>query len=216
MSKFRQDMALTLDKAAPVAGLAGPLVKIATIVIVALHNPAYSPIVLSTSKLELMSIGWLSRLGSIILSLCLIVFFIGLSADVLKGRRLSLYITLLLPLLWILSAIFPDNPVGALHSIHGMIHGVAGLGIVMCFTAICFLLARAFRSNQRWPGFYNYSIAAGFIEIVVLIVRIFLPYNLNWFGLYELVVLGNGAVWFEAVALRYLLINRKKYSVGVS
>jgi hypothetical protein len=175
LSKFKQDMALTLYKDAPVAGLAGPLVKITTIVIVALHNPDYSPIGLSTSKLELMPLGWISRLGSIILSLCLIICFLGLSVDVLKGRRLSLYIMLILPLLWILSAIFPDDPVGALHSIHGMIHGIAGLGIVVSFTAICFLLARAFRSDQRWSGFYTYSVAVGSIEIVVLIVRIFLP-----------------------------------------
>jgi Protein of unknown function (DUF998) len=210
--KPREVMASRLGAAAPVAGLAAPAVKAAAVVIVALHNPAYSPVGMSTSILEIMPWGWLSRLGSIILSLLVTIFFLGLSASVLRGRRLRLYAALTLPLFWILSAVFTDDPAGVSHSVHGVIHGIAGLGIALSFTSICFLFAGAFRGERRWSGFDAYSLAAGCLETTVLIVRAFLPYYLNWFGLYELILLANGAVWFEAVGIRYLLIDRASHS----
>jgi len=76
------------------------------------------------------------------------------------------------------------------------------------------LLAGAFRDDRRWHGFCSYSIVAASISIIACVARIFLPFNLNWFGLYEIVLLANAMVWLEAVALRYFAITRAQHALS--
>ena len=85
---------------------------------------------------------------------------------------------------------------------------VAALGIVAAFLGVCFFFAAVFRGDKAWRGFCTYSLAVGCTSLIACIARIFLPFNLRWFGLYEIALFANATVWFEAVSVRYLVLAR--------
>lgn len=201
-------MELKLEKVAPVAGIVGPLIKVAADAYVAGRNPAYDLLNTSISQLEAGPLGWVARVGTVVSSLFFIVLLSGLARDVLKGRRKSFYFLMLQPVFSIVSAIFPNDLLGAFHSFYGLIHSISAYVTFGTFPLMCFVLGFAFRHNQIWRSLYAYSIITGSLLIALGIVRALLPLDLSWFGLYELILVLFFGVWYGFVAARYLSLSR--------
>jgi hypothetical membrane protein len=105
----------------------------------------------------------------------------------------------------------PNPPTSALHTVHGMIHGLAGLAVFTSLAAASFALARRFAGNPAWRGWAVYSLLTGAMVIVFFVVSTVSsvldevgssPNGLT--GLFQRIAIIVGWSWIALLAARLL------------
>ena len=93
-----------------------------------------------------------------------------------------------------------------------MIHGVTVYFIVFFFPAACLFLAPVLRVGKLAGFIVTYTIATGILGLGLILLGVFLMANeAHWFGMLERVLLLNGFIWLEVVAVYFVgenFINR--------
>ena len=193
-------------------GIIGPLVLVITSVTAAFSNPGYDPIRESISSLSLTPMGWLQTIGFLVLGLLTEGFTVGLFFSIRRARGFALGMAVLVFAgfgLLLLGA-FRTDPVGTSHTIGGIIHSVAAAIVFWFFPAACLLIAPSLRSDPYWKGLYVYSIVTGVFILLLLITLLCLPFHLNWFGLYERILVASMIIWVEVMAIWLLRLSLTK------
>ena len=189
------------------AGIIGPLVLVALDITAAISQPKYSLIKDSISALGLTSLGWIQTIGFVVFGLLVEIFTAGLFLNIRRKHLFDLGIGLLTFFGFGLAMIglFRTDPIGGLPTWSGRIHVWAAYSVLGLFPVSLAMLLSSIRDDPNWHGLYHYTVVTGILALGMAVGRLFLPSNINWFGLYERILVGNVIIWVEVYAIRLLL-----------
>lgn len=161
-------------------GAVGPLLFMIVLLIEGATRPGYNAWHNYGSSLSLSDQGWMQITNFLVCGLLVLGFAVGLR-QVLQTGRGSVWGPLLLGifgLALIVAGLFVTDPsLGyppGTHSsgpqtLHGTIHGVAGLIVFSSLALACFVMARRFAGDPNWKGWALYSIVTGVLVIASFI-----------------------------------------------
>jgi hypothetical protein len=213
-------------------GAIGPLLFIIVLLIEGATRPGYSAWHNYGSSLSLSDQGWMQMANFIVCGLLTLGFAIGLR-QVFRTGRGSVWGPLLLGifgLALIVAGIFvTDSGLGyppGTHSsgpqtLHGTIHGVAGLIAFSSVAIASFVLARRFAGDPNWKGWAVYSVITGVLVIVSFIAATVvsaldesgvLPGSPT--GLLQRIGIIAGWVWIALLAIQLLRKMRSRVSTS--
>ncbi len=195
------------------AGLVGPLLFIVVFLIEGATRPGYNPWTMFVSQLATGPGAWVQIANFLVFGFLALCFAAGLRWAI-AGTRGSIGAPVLLGMFAVtlmVAGVFTTDPglgypVGApqVHTLHGTIHGFAGLSVFTLLPAACFVMAWHFASERAW-GWASYSIAVG----AALIVLFFGGFAVGQFpnaptGLYQRIAITTGWTWISMVALHLI------------
>jgi Protein of unknown function (DUF998) len=165
------------------AGVIGPVLFVIVALIEGATRPGYSAWRHFVSQLSLSDQGWTQIVNFIVCGLLVLCFALGLRRALGPGRGMTWGPALLavFGLGLIAAGLFVTDPAlgyppGAPNvgpqTLHGNIHGLAGLVSFGSLAAACFVLARRFAGDPEWRGWTAYSIATGAVVVVFFIASI--------------------------------------------
>jgi hypothetical protein len=192
------------------AGIAGPLLFIAVFLVEGATRPGYNSWLMYVSQLSTGPGGWVQVLNFLVFAASALAFALGLRLAI-AGTRGSIGAPVLLALFsgaMFVAGIFSTDPglgyppgAAEVHTLHGTIHGFAGLAVFTILPAACFVMAWHFAGAERSAGWTAYSIAVG----VALIVLFFGGFAVGQVagaptGLYQRICIITGWTWIALVA----------------
>lgn len=201
-------------------GLVGPLLFVVVFVLEGLTRPGYSAWRHYVSQLATGDGGWMQVLNFLVCGTLVLVFAVGLR-HALKGSRGSIGAPLLMGLfavaLLVAGAFVTDPalgyPVGApqVHTVHGMVHGLAGLAAFSLLAATAFVMAWHFAAESRSRPWAIYSAAIGALIVVCFIASTsvsVMDAHGTWpnapTGFLQRIAIIGGWTWIAMVALRLI------------
>ena len=181
------------------AGIIGPLVLVALDITAAISQPKYSLIKDSISALGLTSLGWIQTIGFVVFGLLVEIFTAGLFLNIRRKHLFDVGIGLLTFFGFGLAMIglFRTDPIGGLPTWSGRIHVWAAYSVLGLFPVSLAMLLSSIRDDPNWRGLYHYTVVTGVLALGMAVGRLFLPSNINWFGIYERILVGNVIIWVE-------------------
>jgi hypothetical membrane protein len=205
------------------AGVVGPLLFIVVFLIEGLTRPGYSAWRHYVSQLATGDGGWVQVANFLVCGGLMVTFAIGLR-HVLQGSRGSIGAPVLFGLFGaslLVAGIFVTDPalgypVGAaqVHTVHGMIHGLAGLAAFSLLPAAAFVMARYFASMPGARRWVIYSAGIGILLVVCFIASTTvstLDERGVWpnapTGFLQRIAIIGGWTWISIVALHLLNIG---------
>jgi hypothetical membrane protein len=161
-------------------GAIGPLLFIIVFLIEGATRPGYSAWRDYVSDLSLSDQGWMQVANFLICGMLTPGFAVGLRL-VLRAGKGSVGGPLLLGIFGlglIVAGLFttdpnlgypPGAPMNGHRTLHGTVHGVAGLVVFFSVALASLIMARRFAGDPRWRGWTAYSIVTGIVVIVFFI-----------------------------------------------
>ena len=156
------------------AGVVGPLLFIVVFLIEGFTRPGYSQWRHYVSQLATGPGGWVQIANFFVCGALVLAFAVALRAST-RTIAAPIFLSAFGVALLVAGA-FPTDPalgyppgVGAAHTTHGMIHGLAGLAAFSTLPITAFLMAGWFwrdRTRRRWSW---YSVAVGVVMIATFI-----------------------------------------------
>ncbi len=197
------------------AGIIAPIIFIITNLIAAFSSyPGYNFIRDSISSLAWTPLGWVQTIGFMIMGLLIEVFIVGFLLSVRGGCihvdrkfRLGASILVFFGFGVLLAGAFHTDPAGGPHTVEGTIHGVAAGAMFWLFPIAGLFIAPSLRKELYWKNLFLYTIIASVIALALLLVRVWLPSELSWFGLHERILALDELMWIEIVAVRLLRLS---------
>jgi hypothetical protein len=158
------------------AGVVGPVLFVIVFLIEGATRPGYNAWRHFVSQLSTSDQGWEQVANFIMCGALVLLFVSGLRAVLGRGKGMALGPVLLgiFGLGLVVAGIFvtdpalgypPGVPVPVLPTLHGTIHGLAGLAVFVSLPLACFALARRFAGDPRWRGWAAYSIVTGLLVL---------------------------------------------------
>jgi hypothetical membrane protein len=211
-------------------GAVGPLLFIIVLLIEGATRPGYSAWHHYGSNLSLGPGGWMQIANFLVCGLLTLCFAVGLR-QVLRTGRGSVWGPILLSvfgLALITAGVFVTDPSlgyppGTLSSgpqtLHGTIHGVAGLIAFTSVTIASFVIARRFAGDPNWKGWALYSTVTGILVVVFFIASTTVSaldengiFPNSPTGLLQRIAIIVGWGWIALVAMR--LLSRMRSSAS--
>src|SRR5579883_972459 len=159
------------DRSLALAGVVGPILFWAVLVILGQSQFAYNPYASDISLLALGTSGWIQTVNFVVFGLLSAAFQIGLQRAVAPGHLWGLINILAVGCGLALTAIaiFPTDRTGT-WTLHGVIHlgVVAALGELM--PSSCLATAAKVKSNHAWHGYARFSVAVGMLTGMLTVV----------------------------------------------
>ena len=198
---------LNINGVPALAGIVGPIVVIVGNLATALFAPNYNPVSDFVSSLALTPMGWIQSLSFLVMGLLEVIFVAGLFFNIRRARGFRPGIALLAfgGFVVLLIAAFPmDQPYWGATA--GTIHRAAFYGLALGFPIAILLLTPSLKTTPNWKNIFVYTLAAGILALG-LIIGVFLIDTAGWFGLYEMIIVGNMIIWVEVVAVHLLRLS---------
>jgi hypothetical protein len=153
--------------------------------------------------------GWLQTIGFLAIGLLMEIFVAGLLFNIRRGRVFSFSAGLLVFFGFglLLIGAFRTDPTGAARTVEGMIHSATASIVFWLFPIAILLLAPSLRNDPRWRGLFLYTITTAAVCVVLMLMRIWLPEELSWFGLYERILVALMVIWVEVMAIQLLRLS---------
>jgi hypothetical protein len=209
-------------------GAIGPPLFVLVFLIEGATRPGYNPWRHFVSQLSTGEGGWLQVANFLVYGLLACCFAVGLRR-VLRSGRGATWGPLLLGVYGlglIVAGVFatdpalgypPGAPLGRAQTLHGTVHGLAGLVVFSSLPAACLVLAGRFAGDPQWRGWAPYSILTGAVMVAffvastassVLDARGILPDAPT--GLLQRVAIILGWGWVALLATRLLRQARSR------
>jgi len=200
------------------AGIAAPIIFIISNLVAAFSSyPEYNFIRDSISSLAWTPLGWVQTIGFMIMGLLIEAFIIGLILSVQGGCiqiewkfRLGASILVFFGFGVLLVGAFRTDPAGGLHTVEGTIHGIAASVVYWLFPIASLLIAPCLRKQQYWRNLFLYTIVTSVLALALLIVGVWLPSEVSWFGLYERILTLDELMWIEIMAVWLLRLSLRQ------
>jgi Protein of unknown function (DUF998) len=202
-------------------GVIGPPLFVIVFLIEGATRPGYSAWRHYVSQLSLGEGGWMQIANFLVCGLLSLCFALGLRRT-LQGGTGATWGPLLLAIFGlglIVAGIFvtdpalgyppgaPPRPPGLVThaTLHGSIHGLAGLVVFSSVAAACFVLARRFASEPAWRGWAPYSVVTGVLVAVFFVASLATaPLPGGPSGLLQRLAIVAGWGWIALLAARLL------------
>ncbi len=218
----------TITRLLLIGGAAGPLFFILVFLLEGATRPGYSAWRHFVSQLSLSSAGWMQVLNFLVCGVLSLGFAIALR-QVLHPGKSAFWGTLLLGTFsigLIVAGLFSTDPalgypvgahMGGPQTLHGTIHGLAGLTVFSSLTAACFVMARYFVGKPQWKGWTLYSTITGVI-IAVFFIAAMVASVLDGSGVlpdaptgfFQRISIIAGWGWIALLAIQ--LLNKRAYA----
>src|SRR6266516_613461 len=203
-------------------GAIGPLLFILVFLIEVATRPGYSAWHNYVSSLSLSDQGWMQVANFLVCGILTLGFAVGLR-QVLQTGRGSVWGPLLLGIFsvaLIVAGLFVTDPSlgyppgtqsSGPQTLHGTIHGVAGLIAFSSLPIASFVMARRFAGDPNWKGWALYSIVTGVLVLVFFIASTtvsaldesgVLPGSPT--GLFQRIAIIAGWSWIALLAIQLL------------
>lgn len=194
-----------------IAGLIAIFVMGVTELLLIFRDVEYNPVIDSISSLGLRSFGWVQTISFLIAGLLIEVFAIGLYLNIRHRvtSQISVGILVLFGFGLLLIAAFRTQPTGTPQTIEGVIHSFTARTIFLLFPIACFLIAPNLKADERWEPFFIYTMAAGVLAAILVIIWIAFSSRINWFGLYERLLVANATIWLGVMATQLWCLSRR-------
>lgn len=201
------------------AGIVGPLLFIVVFLIEGATRPGYSAWRNFVSQLATGPGGWVQVMNFLVCGVLVLAFAVGLR-EAIKGTRGSIGGPVLIAgfgTALLVAGLFSTDPAlgypaGAaeVHTVHGLIHGVAGLFAFTLLPAACFVMAWHFAAEPGARRWTVYSLVVG-----ALILALFMAGNVTstmdqqgaWTnaptGFVQRIAIIAGWTWIAMVAWRH-------------
>ncbi len=191
------------------AGVVGPLVLVFTDLTAAFYEPEYDLTRDSISSLALTSMGWVQTIGFLAIGLLVEIFVTGLLFNIRsrRGFRPSAALLVCFGFGLLLIGAFRTDPAGTPHTIEGSIHSITATTVFWLFPVACLLIAPSLRNDPYWKSLFPYTVAACILSLLLMIMRVWLPHQLSWFGLYERILVAVIVIWVEAMGVWLLRLS---------
>lgn len=215
-------------------GAVGPLLFIAVLLIEGATRPGYSAWHNYGSSLSLGDQGWMQIANFLICGLLVLGFAIGLRQVFHTGRG-SVWGPILLGVFGaalIVAGLFVTDPSlgyppgttsSGPQTLHGTIHGVAGLVTFTSLSFASFVIARRFVGNPNWKGWAIYSNITGAVVLLFFIASTTvsaldengaLPGSPT--GLFQRIAIIAGWGWIALLAINILRKMRSSVPTGAA
>jgi hypothetical protein len=200
---------LNIHSALAFAGIAGPLVLIATDVTAAFSNPGYNMVRHSISSLALTSIGWLQTIGFLAIGLLVEIFTAGLLFNIRRARGFHIGIggLVFMGFGMLIIGAFRTDPIGTPDTVEGTIHSLAAMVVFWLFPIVSLLIAPSLKKDPYWRNIFKYTLVTGVLALALVLLVGFLEDTASWFGLAERILVLNMIVWVEVTAIKLLLLS---------
>ena len=212
------------------AGVIGPLVFIIVFILEGLTRPGYSAWRHYVSQLATGDGGWMQVVNFLVCGTLVVAFAIGLR-HAMHGSRGSIGAPVLIGLFGtalVVAGVFPTDPalgypVGAtrVHTVHGMIHGLAGLAAFSLLAASAFVMARHFSPEPGAGRWALYNLGVGLLIVAFFIASTTvstLDARGVWpnapTGFFQRIAIIGGWTWIAMVALRFIRLSRPQPSAS--
>ncbi len=192
-----------------IGAVAGPLVFLATAVFLEFAQPSFSPVRDTISSLVYGRFGWIQTAAFVVLGLTMIGM--SIRAGTIMARRhtarLGQAMLSLIGSAFVALAIFPTSSplhqLGIDHEIHQQIVRVMSA----LFPLACMLVS--YSVLPRYPTVRGYTMATAVVAMALIPVgAVAVLTDAPWLGAIERIILGNGLIWAEAMAVQVLLVTR--------
>lgn len=213
-------------------GVVGPLLFVVVFLLEGATRPGYNAFHQQVSYLSLGAEGWVQVVNFLLYGLLISGFACGVWRLLRPGCS-ALWGAILLGvygLALILAGLFVTDPglgypPGASRSpqtLHGTIHGVAGLLVFVSISAATMVLARRFAGDPLWRGWALSSLLTGLLTLVLFVITTILsaldqqgvlPNSPT--GLFQRVDILLAWGWIALLALRLLRLQRLQVSASV-
>jgi hypothetical protein len=110
---------------------------------------------------------------------------------------------------------FRTDPVGRPDTIEGTIHGLTATGAFWLFPIAILVLAPSLKNDPNWKNIFIYTIVAGILALVLVLVLGFIQDDIGWFGLLERLLVANMIIWVEVAAIKLLRLSLNRGMKGV-
>ena len=197
------------------AGVVGPSLFIVVFLVEGFTRPGYSQWRHYVSQLATGPGGWVQVANFLVCGTLVIAFAVGL-----RGATRSIAAPILLGLFGVsllVAGTFSTDPAlgyppGAanVHTTHGMIHGLAGLGAFSLLPATTFVMAAWFARHGSWRWMW-YSLGVGVTMIVAFIAsNVFSTMDMTGrmanapTGFFQRIAIIAGWTWMSMVALHLI------------
>jgi len=202
---------LNIHSVPALVGIVGPIVVIAGDLAASSSVPGYSPVRDSVSSLALTSIGWLQSICFLAMGLLLEIFVAGLFFNIHRARgfHLGIVILALCGFVLMLIAAFRMDAPGGPRTTAGIIHTVSSYSLGLLFPFAVLSLAPSFKNTPNWKNIFVYTLVGSILALVMIVGAFFIEQT-GWFGLYERIIILNGLIWVEVVAIHFLRLLLKR------
>lgn len=200
---------LNVHSGLAIAGMAGPIILVATDLTAAIATPGYSLLRDSISSLALTDIGWVQSIGFLTIGLLVEIFAAGLLYNILhyRGLHLGIACLALVGFGMLMLGAFHTDPLGTPETTHGIIHDVAATGVFWLFPLTTLFIAPALRHDRYWEGLFRYTIITGILGFALVIMVLVLSDTASWFGLAERILVANMVIWVLVMGWRLFHIS---------
>ena len=208
------------EKIAARAGMLGTALFTLSFTINGFLRPNYNPVQRYVSELSIGPMGWVQIVSFMFLGASIVLFSFGVRAAFPTGKasRAAPVLFNIIGIGYFLSGPFVTDPQAMFNNqqpLSGIIHGIAGALVFSLSAASCFVLWRRFRTDEKWQSLSAFSLAAGIIMAVLIILMKIgqLQTGLlhNWAGLVQRCCLSVSYVWIFLVSFKMekLRLTRK-------
>jgi len=200
-----------IRKIASWAGVLGPALFTLSFTVNGQLRPGYDPVKMYISELSIGPQGWIQIISFMLLGVAVFLFALGLRAAFPTGRasRAGPVLFMIIAVCYFLSGPFVTDPAAMFDnqkSFHGIVHGILGAAVFSLSAAACFVLWRRFRSDTAWRPLSAFSLAAGVImAILIVLMKIGQlkegPLQ-DWAGVVQRCCLMSSYAWIAAISFR--------------
>ncbi|MFO7538982.1 MAG: DUF998 domain-containing protein [Chloroflexota bacterium] len=156
-------------------GMIGPVLFVAIFTIEGWLRPGYDARGMFVSELALGPRGWIQIVNFLLFGLLFLLFTRGVAAEFQEGKasRAGPILLAIIGISLFASGIFVMDPVTTppeQMSWHGNLHNLFGALVFLLIPLSCFVFLRRFRVDAKWRSLQWWTLAAGMITAVLLIV----------------------------------------------
>jgi hypothetical membrane protein len=164
-----------ITKIASRAGMLGTALFTLSFTVNGFLRPGYDPAQRYISELSIGPRGWLQIASFMLLGISLMLFALGLRASFPTGRapRAGPVLFMIIAVCYFFSGPFVTDPMAMFdnqQTLHGTVHGVLGAIVFSLSAASCFVLWRRFRADENWRSLAAFSLIAGIVMAVLIVL----------------------------------------------
>ncbi len=196
---------LLLTGVRDVLTVSGPILLELSIILSQSWQPGYNPLRDTISSMVWGPRGWLQTVNFFLIGATLAALASQLGR-VLKTRvaRWGGVALLVVGISFAILGVCPSQSPGGPKNLQAVIHGLTVYVIVFIFPLACFLLAKAVRVGKIGQFVAVYSYVTGGLGVVLIVAGALLMVgDAPWFGMLERVLLLNGFIWMEVLAVYF-------------
>ncbi len=192
-----------------VIAVTGPMVFLAVTVFLENAQPDFSPARDTISSLVWGRFGWAQTAAFFVMALSMIATAVRLAAVMGLGRasRLGQALLTLIGVAFAIIAIFPTaSPLGP-SGIQNAVHQDTVRAMSVLFPLVCMVVSNSLRLS--YPTLRGYTAATAMVAVALIPAGALAAFtDAPWLGAIERIILGNGLLWVEVVAIQLMLVGR--------